>query len=104
VGRSGDLFRALAALFISSAFLWTLVLSVSPQLHERIHSDANQGNHACAITLVATGVYHHTTSGAPIVVPGPTIQFSHLAALDSTWVPSLFLGASIFEHAPPAYS
>ena len=84
------------------AFLFANALSVSPQLHARVHPDANQSNHECAITLVAAGNYHHATNGPLVVVAPPAIQFSNLAALDSTWVLSPFLGASIFEHAPPA--
>ena len=102
--RSVDLYRALTAVFISAAFIWSLALSVSPQLHERVHPDANQSNHECAITLVAAGNCHHATTGPLIMVPVPVIQFSDLATLDSTWVPSPFLGASIFEHAPPVFA
>jgi|ERR1700737_3625784 hypothetical protein len=94
--------RAFVAALIAAAFGWALVLSVLPQLHERVHSDANQSNHECAITLVAAGNYHHAATGPLIAVPAPAIQFSDLATLNSSWVPSLFLRASIFEHAPPA--
>lgn len=103
VGRSANLYRAIAASFISAAFLWALALSVSPQLHERVHPDANQSNHECAITLVAAGNYHHAATGPLVVVPAPVIQFSDLATLDSAWIPSPFLGASILEHAPPVF-
>jgi hypothetical protein len=103
VARSASICRVLVAISVAAAFAWTLALSVSPQLHERVHPDANQGNHECAITLVSAGNYDHGTTGSPIVVPAPAIQFSDLAALDSTWVASAFLGASIFEHAPPVF-
>ena len=102
-GRRASVCRAIVAVSISSAFFWALALSVSPQLHERIHSDASQGNHECAITLVAAGNYHHATNSPVIVLSAPAIQFSDLATLDSIWVPSPFLGASIFEHAPPVF-
>jgi hypothetical protein len=103
VGRSAIIYRVFVAISVAAAFAWTLALSVSPQLHERVHPDANQGNHECAITLVAGGNYDHGTTGPLIVVPAPAIQFSDLATLDSTWVASPFLGASIFEHAPPVF-
>lgn len=32
------------------------VLAVSPSAHERLHADAADANHACAITLFAHGV------------------------------------------------
>jgi hypothetical protein len=85
------------------AFLFANALSVSPQLHERVHPDANQSNHECAITLIAAGNYHHATADPLIGIPAPAIKFYDLATLDSTWVPSPFLGASIFEHAPPVF-
>lgn len=100
--RSANFSRSLIALSVSAAFLWTLALGALPQLHERIHSDANQSNHECAITLVAAGNYHHAATGPLTAVPALAIQFSDLATLNSAWVPSLFLGARIFEHAPPA--
>jgi hypothetical protein len=94
--------RAFIAAFVGVAFLWTLVLSVSPQLHERIHPDANRVDHSCAITLVASGNFNH--SACPQLVGSPALvdQFSSIPALTSQWVESPFLLARIFEHAPPA--
>src|SRR5947207_610053 len=39
--KTGTTVRASVAIFVSAAFLWMLVLGVSPQLHSRVHSDAN---------------------------------------------------------------
>jgi hypothetical protein len=102
--RSTECSRAFIATFISAAFFWTLLLSVSPQLHARIHPDANGSDHTCAITLIATGNYHHAAHSPLVRAPQPSVQFSEIAALTSTWVQSLFLSAHIFAHAPPAYS
>jgi hypothetical protein len=94
--------RALVSAFLSAAFLWTLVLSVSPQLHERFHPDANRTEHSCAVTLVSSGSYDHVVH-SPIVDSSIAVtQFAAIPALDSQWVQSPFLGASVFEHAPPA--
>jgi len=92
------------AAVVSAAFLWTLALSVAPQLHEDLHSDANRAEHTCAVTLIASGSYDHSAQVPLIAVPVPTVQFSKIPALSPQWVPSPFLGASIFEHAPPANS
>lgn len=102
--RSKECSRAFIATFISAAFFWTLLLSVSPQLHQRIHADANRGDHTCAVTLVATGNYDHAAHPPPIRAPQPSVQFSKIAALSSTWVQALFFSAHIFAHAPPAHS
>ncbi|MDQ2824630.1 MAG: hypothetical protein M3R29_04200 [Verrucomicrobiota bacterium] len=86
------------------AFLWTLALSVSPRLHERIHPAANRLQHNCAVTFVASGGYEHSFHAPLVSGPAPTIQFSKIPALTPQWVQSLFLGASVFEHAPPQNS
>jgi hypothetical protein len=100
--RSHNCRRALVAALLSAAFLWTLALSVSPQLHARIHADANRGDHTCAVTLIATGSYDHAAQPPPVSAPQFNVQFSKIAALRSTWVQPLFLSAHIFAHAPPA--
>jgi hypothetical protein len=89
---------------VSAAFLWTLALSASPQLHERVHRDANSPNHTCVVTVIASGSYDHSAHAPLITAPVPTAQFSKLPALSSQWVQSPFLRASIFEHAPPSNS
>ena len=94
----------LVAVFVSAAFLWALALSVSPQLHSRIHSDASNIEHTCAITFVASGSYEHAAHPPLVSSPIPDAEFSDVTALVPLWVQSLFLSASIFEHAPPSHS
>ena|SRR5438128_9678059 len=96
--------RAIVAAGILSAFLWTLTLSVSPSLHERIHSDANRAEHKCAVTLIGSGNCNHSADVPLVSAPVPAVQFSTIPALHPLWVPSPFLGACIFEHAPPVRS
>jgi hypothetical protein len=96
--------RAFVAACVSVAFFWTLALSASPQLHGRIHSDANRIEHTCAATLITSGSYAHSPPLPLICTPGSALQFSEIPALNPLWIPSPFLGASIFEHAPPAHS
>jgi hypothetical protein len=92
--------RASVAVLTLAAFLWTLVLSVSPQLHERVHPDANQVNHSCAVTLIVSGKCNH--SPAPLIsAPTPTAKLSQSLELNSVWVRSVFLSAHLFAHAPP---
>ena len=94
--------RFFVATLVSTAFLWTIVLSASPGLHERVHLDANQSQHECAATLIASGNCHHSAAAPVVTAPVPAVQFSKIPALNPIWVVSPFLGASIFEHAPPA--
>jgi hypothetical protein len=100
-GRLKNCSRAFIATLVSAAFFWTLVLSGSPQLHGRLHADANGIGHTCAVTLIASGSYDHAAHPPLLSVPAPSIHFSTIPTLTPQWVESLFLGARIFEHAPP---
>jgi len=102
--RSSTTTRAFVGFLVSAAFLWTLTLSVSPQLHERIHPDANRIDHSCAITFIASGSYNYSPAAPLVSVPALVDQFSPVPALTPHWVEPLFLLARIFEHAPPAHS
>jgi hypothetical protein len=101
-GRSQKCLNVFVGAVIFAAFAWTLVGSVSPQLHARIHADANQADHVCAITLIASGSYEQ--AGQPVIVTSPqfNIGFSVSTALTATWVRPLFLDAHVFAHGPPA--
>jgi hypothetical protein len=96
--------RAFIAICVSTAFLWALVLSASPQLHQRFHTDANRVEHSCAVTMIASGNYDHAAQPPLVSAQVPSVQFSKISALTPQWVESPFLGACIFEHAPPAHS
>jgi hypothetical protein len=102
IPATGNRGRGFAAALAAAAFLWSLVLSVSPQLHERVHPDADQPGHSCAATLVASGNYAHSAPAPLVSAPVQLIQVSTIPALTPQWVESPFLGARIFEHAPPA--
>jgi len=99
--RSSNYGRAIVAAFVSIGFLWALALSASPQLHQRVHADANRVEHNCAATMIASGNYDHVAHPPLISAPVPSTQFSTIPALTPCWVQSPFLGACIFEHAPP---
>jgi hypothetical protein len=93
--------RGFAAAVAAAAFLWSLTLGVSPQLHEWIHPDASQPDHTCAVTVMAAGNYTHSAPAPLVSAPVLVVQFSIIPALTPQWVASPFLSARIFEHAPP---
>jgi len=93
--------RAFVAAATAAAFLWTLALAASPQLHERIHSDANRPGHSCAVTIVSAGKLNHAPPGL-VTVAAPLVYFLPNVELIPASVQPLFLTAAIFEHAPPA--
>jgi hypothetical protein len=101
--KSSTIARASVAIFAAAAFLWTLTLSVSPQLHERVHPDANRVEHTCAATFVASGSCDHTPLALLISAPVPLGEFD-IPALSPRWTQSIFLVAAVFEHAPPTDS
>jgi hypothetical protein len=100
--RSDNCGRAVVAGFVFAAFFWALALGASPQLHQRVHPDANRGDHSCAVTLIVSGTYDH--AAAPLLISAPQLGtgFSEIPALSSTWVQPLILKAHVFAHAPPA--
>ena len=87
---------------ILAAFLFANLLCAAPQLHEKIHGPSQ--NHECAVTLVATGKFEQGTSPPLAPAPDSTVEFSRVITRPVVSVPSLFLNAAIFEHAPPAVS
>ena len=99
--RNSTSLRACVAVVASAAFLWALTLSASPQLHERVHPDANQIEHTCAATFIASGNYDHAPAALLIRAPVPLGDFD-VPELSPRWVWPVFLVASVFEHAPPA--
>jgi hypothetical protein len=100
--RSTNHGRAFAAIFLSAGFLWALLLGAFPQLHQCVHSDADRADHNCAATMIASGSYDHAAHTPLVSAPVAALQFSKIPALTPSWVQSPFLGACIFEHAPPA--
>jgi len=91
----------LVAACVFAAFVWALALSASPQLHQRVHKDANRVEHNCAVMIIASGSYDHATHPPLVTADALVPQFSKISALTPCWVQSPFLGARIFEHAPP---
>src|SRR5437667_9125526 len=100
--RSNNCGRAIIAAFVSVGFFWALAMSASPQLHQRVHKDANRAEHNCAVTMMASGSYDHAANPPLISAADLAPQFSKIPALTPCWVQPPFLGACIFEHAPPA--
>lgn len=95
---------SLLSAVLGVSFLLALTFAVAPQLHERIHLDAGAKQHECAVTLISSGKYQSNDAPPLIFASQPAAQFSTIPALNSIWVAAPFLGASIFEHAPPAVS
>ena len=99
--KTSTMMRASVAILASAAFLWALTLSASPQLHERVHSDANRAGHTCAVTMIASGNLNDSPPAALIITPAPVVELK-IPELKPQRAESLFLLGAVFEHAPPA--
>jgi hypothetical protein len=93
--------RVVIAAFAGAAFVWALVLSASPELHQRIHRDANRIDHSCAVTCIAAGKFSHSPVASLVAAPAPSYPFHRTLTLNSIWVQPIFLGAHVFANAPP---
>jgi hypothetical protein len=100
-GRFDNGGHSLVVGFVFAAFLWALALSASPQLHQRVHGDANRGDHACVVTLIVSGNYDHTAPPPLISAPRSGTDFCEISWLSSTWVQPVILKSHVFAHAPP---
>ncbi|MDQ6623194.1 MAG: hypothetical protein M3Y86_06880 [Verrucomicrobiota bacterium] len=89
---------------LGAALFLALALAASPQLHARLHHDSGAASHECAVTLITTGSYEHSVPPVVLLPPEPAAYFATVPAYKTAWVGAAFLGASIFEHAPPAIS
>jgi hypothetical protein len=96
-------FRDTTVLVLATAIVVMLGLSVAPNLHEQLHC-TGASVHQCAVTLIATGSCHHSAAAPLMIAPTAALHVSKIPALNPQWVESPFLGARIFEHAPPAHS
>jgi len=99
--RSSKNGRTFIATCVFAAFAWALALSVSPQLHQRVHADANRVEHSCAVTAITSGSYEHAPYPLLASALQATVEFSKTPVLNSVWVRPLLLCAHVFAHAPP---
>jgi hypothetical protein len=93
-------FRPGVAAIVGIGFFWMVALSVSPQLHASVHTDASDMAHHCGATLLASGQCQDSTLPAPLASPVliPALTPVRLVA---PVVPSPFLVVRVLEHAPP---
>ena len=99
----GVAFRAAIAAGSLAAFLFALVLSATPQLHEQFHGANGAGSHECAVTPLASGNYQHTPTVTISLAP-PAPPKGLVPTLATFQLVSAHLEFSLLEHAPPANS
>ncbi len=80
--RSTNHGRAFVAICVFAAFLCALALSASPQLHQRVHKDANRAEHNCAATMIASGSYDHAAHPPLVSAPAPARSIFQNSGVD----------------------
>lgn len=98
--RLSLILRVLLALLVLDGFTLALAMEVSPELHRKIHQDADDGDHDCFVTVLQHGGLE---SALVAVLPDPTPQewTAVVWAGAPIRVGSFFLTCSIYEHGPP---
>jgi hypothetical protein len=94
--------RAIAAGGFVGAFLFALILSAAPHLHEIVHQPSGT-THQCVVTLLTAGSCDHAPCDAIAVAPRPPKPASTLFRRHFHFV-STPLEFSLLEHAPPTIS
>jgi hypothetical protein len=85
---------------VLAAFLLTLLMAVSPELHDKLHHDADGDHHECLVTALHAGA---CDDAAPVPALASFIATLFEAKLpdETRAADSLFLSFRILEHAPP---
>jgi hypothetical protein len=100
----GGAFRGLFSVVSLAAFLVALTLAAAPGLHTHLHADAGAAQHECAVTALSSGKIQLGSAGAAVPAPLLGDFTSARDVVHPVWVPAVFLGAGVFEHAPPSLS
>ena len=96
-------FTSTIIVILATAIVLMLGFSVAPNLHELLHP-TGASLHECAVTLIGSGSCHYSVAAQLMIAPTTVLHTPKIPALSPEWVESLFLGAHIFAHAPPAHA
>lgn len=94
--------RALAVLVLAHV-LAVLALAASPRLHHWVHPDEDGDDGDCAVVWLLHGSGGDAAPG-PCALPvlfGLELTARSATALPAVFVPAVFAGSRVFEHAPP---
>lgn len=92
--------RSLIAAMVAGCVLVAGLMAASPNLHERLHKDADHADHECLVTLMSSGGMDQALT-APIVLLPTVVIGTLVRPLHSQWVEPLFLDAGVLVHGPP---
>jgi hypothetical protein len=99
--RLMPLLKFVLAALVMDGFTLALAMEVSPELHHKIHHDADDGDHDCLVTALQAGGCDCAMPLPPLVVIRWEPFLRVVPKIDLQWVAPLFLIHSVLEHAPP---
>ncbi len=101
--RHVGIFRLTLFGAVLAGFVLALALAALPELHERIHHDADQEDHQCLATTIGNGGCENAPAPPAVTAFLPVLL--EIAPKDCACVvEALFLSCSVLEHAPPFIS
>ncbi|MGH7939032.1 MAG: hypothetical protein ACRD5Z_14810 [Bryobacteraceae bacterium] len=89
--------------FLALILLVAALLSAAPQLHERLHRDADTSSHQCIVTLIGSG-HCQQTALPPVAAPLARLTLLVTRPASSASVLVVTPCSSILEHAPPVFA
>lgn len=101
--RHAEIFRLALVAALLAGFVLALVFAASPELHGRIHHDADQQEHQCLATTIGGGGCEDAPA-APTLAGFIAVLFAVEPEDHSRAAESQFLSCGVFEHAPPVIS
>jgi hypothetical protein len=90
------------AVVVLLALFWALTLAASPDLHERVHPDANDEDHDCGAMLFLTGAVGPVLAAIAVTLAPPCLPLVRGAAPLLPVVRAVRpADRAVLEHAPP---
>jgi hypothetical protein len=102
VHRNRHVSLAGTALAVLLALFWALTLAASPDLHERVHPDANHEEHDCGAMLFLSGAVGPVLAAVAFALAPPRLPLVRFTALTLPVVWAVRpADRAVLEHAPP---
>ena len=90
------------AIAVLLGLLWALTLAASPDLHERVHPDADHEEHDCGAMLFLSGAVGPVLAAVAFTLGPPRLPFVRFTALTLPVVRAVRpADRAVLEHAPP---
>jgi hypothetical protein len=102
VQRNRHVSLAATALVVLLGLFWARTLAASPDLHERVHPDADHEDQDCAAILFLSGAVGPVLTAVAFTLAPPRLPFVRFTALTLPVVRAVRpADRAVLEHAPP---